>query len=925
MRRKRRLALWRRRYRAGQERLRHTLHLTRRGFRYLRWLAWSTLGVSIILYGLFPNITWESEYARNTVMTAIDYSVTREVTVGSARMNLLGDIVLREVTIRAKEGEKIPYLARAPELIVHLAYRPLARNTVRVERVEVHEPEVHMAYYLDGTWNTAGLFEIRPPDTEPYRVDVEIEDGHYLLTDYSAATPVVWDCRQVNGELVLNNHTEYTVQYSGTAKISDTAPLEFAGQVYPARGTVTVKAQIEKAPALWTRPYLTAAGLMLTNGTLDADADLQFRPGGYLCTAQISAQATGLSWQGVALPPADGELELKYSFANHLLLERARLVRDDIELTVRGTAAQATDYDLTVSGTAFPLAWLPAVAGNAIPGLETSGTFAGELGIIRKGARRSVRLQADLAKASVNWLDLLRKPAGQRLPVRLTAEAAEDGVLRVDQLLAELNGGMVTAVPAPGGEWSVSFRALPVLAARQVSPALNSVLAEAGLHADGSAEGRLTTGAAGTMTLNLDAVAVTSAGFNKPAGVPLRLSGSYRRSPLWHLTAESWKLGVSGGRLEYAQRAGGVWQLLVVAHTLQQADLRGAFPRLTQGPLGDVSWSGPLAGEVNCTVDSRGEQYAGKISGAAAELSLGDWWVKPVGMPFTADFEARRSGEALTVSRAKIQAGGSSFRLTGASDFISNLADYTVVIDRCQPVDLRQLLTFWRDRVYQFGSWDGSGKGTMHVTRSGETTDYALDLDLGAAQCEVEEYFRKPRGMPATAQVELAVMPGRVVVRRGNLSVGRSKLAVSGSVIPTGEYQVDLTLKADIFAPEMSQVMLNLDQRRVVGYPVPTLLDSLQDHDQRIDLEWQVRGSFAKPQFELEMRKALNEGLRNSLDNRFRALGLLVEGTLRIGGRIIALPFNVLRFFTRDGGDTHAAPRREAGMGDTRPGIRQQP
>ncbi len=919
MRRRRRLARWRRRWRALGEAVRRSLHLTRRGFRYLRWLAWTLAAGLLAFYGLFPNITWESEYARQVAGTAIVRTITREVAIGSARMNLLGDIVLREVTIRARDGENIPFLAYAPKIVVHLDYRPLARHTVQVASVDVHEPEVHMDHYLDGSWNTAGLFETGTHDTEPYQVGLEIDDGHYLLRDFRTDSPVLWDCQDVDGDVILNKHGEYTVTFDGDADVAGVAPLEYSGTVFVERGTVTMRAAIDRAPCAWTWPYLDHAGVRAAGGTLKAETRLRFQPDGYLCSAQITADDAGLAWQGVQLPPGDGTLELSYRDSNKTLaIDAAHLVRNDIDLTVRGSAGNG-DYALTVVGNAFPLSWLPAVAGRALPDFEAAGTFAGELAIARTAGARSVRLQADLEKAAIRWSDLLEKPAGRALPLRLTAAAANDAPLRIDQVQVALEAGALTATPAADGGWGLSFSNLPVTVAAGLSPVLRAVLAEAGVTVDGSASGTLATGTTGALDLNLDAAAVSSAGFTKAAGVPLRLTGTYQRRPQWRLTASSWKLGESGGRLEYAAHPGGVWQLLVVAHTLLHNDLR-ALPRLVRGPLAALRWTGPLAGEISCTVDTAGQRYEAKVNGGRAELSYSDWLTKAAGMPFTAEVSAAVAGETLKINRAQVQAGGSVFRITGESDFAHELADFTVLSDRCQPAELRQLIPYWREHAYQFGAWDGAGKGMLRMTRSGETTDYVFNLDLTNASWEIEDLLRKERELAAVLQGELSFMPGRVLVKRGNLSVGRSKLDVTGDVVPSGDYQVALNLKTDIYAPEVNRYLLNLDQRRVVGYPATTLIDSLQDRQHRIDLEWQVRGTFAKPQFELEMRKAISEGLRNTIDNRFRSLGLLVEGTLRIGGKIIALPFNVLRIFTREEHDTRDQAATDAG---TQPAIRQ--
>ncbi len=908
LRRARRLARWRRRYRALLERIRRTLHMTRRTFRYLRWGVWGLAAVLLLVYGLFPHITFEAEFLSDEVDAAIERTITHEVTIGSTRMNLLGDLVLRDVTIAARDGDNQPYLARSPRLVVSLTYRPLNRRKLVVDKVTAYQPEVRMAYYLDGTWNTQGLFTTGHHDTEHYRCDVEIVDGHYLLTDYHADTPVPWDCTEVDATLQVSAHDEFTLQFRGEAQAGG-APLTFRGDIYPQRDMVNITARVRNLPAARALPYLAQSGLRLGGGTLAGEAELFFRADGYLCRAEVQAAGTGGGWQAIDLPPGDAQLSVEYlSTGGALALRRLRLERSDVTLEANGTAT-SDGHDLHLRSGAFPLAWLPRVAGTAMPELRAAGTFAGTVHTQRTARSSALTVEADLAAAALAWEELLNKRPGTPLALTLAASGGADGRLRPDRVTATLGTGSVVLLPAADGAWGITFTRAPLATLQQLSPALRRALAEGELSARGTLDGRAQSGAGGSFDLELTATTLQCDRFVKPAGMTAKLAGTFQGAPAWKLTGRSWQLGQSSGRLELSRAGDGLLQVLVTANALHESDLRAVLPHLSAGPFGDVHWTDAASGNIACTSDSRSSVYAGRLAAAGAAVSIGDWLHKPAGMPFVIDFSLRRQGDITIVAKTTVQANNSVFSVIGESNEGRELADFTVSSERCSPADLRQLFVFWRERGDRLGAWDGMTSGVLRLTRSGETSDYVISLNLQQTAWEYEDVFRKARGQPASLQTDISVMPGRVLLRRSELHIAQSTLRASGSVIPSGDYRVDLTLMADIYTPEVNTYLLNLDQRRVVGYPATTLIDSLQDRDRRIDLEWQVQGTFAKPQFALEMNKAVSEALRNTIDNRFRSLGLLVEGTLRIGGRIIALPFNVLRIFTRDReAETRAVP-----------------
>lgn len=885
-------------------RLRRALHLTRRGFRYLRWTVLAVVAILLAVYVLFPNITWESETVRARIETEIQKALTRPVTVARARMNLLGEAVLNDVTIYAGPGDTTP-LALCPKMIIEFSYRPLNDQPVAVKAVTAWRPEVFMEYNRDGTWNSSGLFAKGETGVAEYRTDVEIRDGHYVLIDHRVEPPVVWNCYEVEGDLVIVDRGEFSLTFKGESSVEKEVALKFNGTVYPSRGLVNVRGRFDAAPAEWFRPYAVAAGVELVGGKVGADLDLHFRGDGHSAQGTITPDGVAATVGELALPAAPGaRVELKYlSLPDRVQLQQFALQWGGLDLKATGELRGPADYALQLSSPAFPAGWVTAAGRSALAGFRLDGTVAGDLNLIRAGSERTITGDFDLRNLAFSRERLVRKPAGQPLRVALAATSDSAGTALQRLVLSPGAGELRIVPPTAAGNWRLELAALPAESLQSYSPLLRETIAAAGVKLAGPLSGTVSVG--GTVSGDLElsqAELEVGTVFRKAKGIGAACGFTLRDTPLGRqLKLNSWKIGRSRGAFSLLPQPGG-WAIEAACGQLNRGDLFRAFPGLGSGALAHLDWDGEISGKVAVSSDTVGLRYFVTAAAPGSFVAWKGWWRKPAAMPLTVTVTCREQGDRFTLDKGTLAFGGSTVEAVGAFDAAGRQYNFTVHTRTCRVEDILKTFSGLGEGMERMGDWGGEARGTAIINGTPERTDYYGSLNLDQAQVKLGDEFQKLMGVPATLDYRIEEYPARLDIRLFELRLGQSRLVANGAVYPRERNRVDLTLKGNLFTPEVKGFIPNLDRKRIVGYPATELISALRDRENRILLEWKVQGTFDTPEFQLDFRQALAEGLRRSVDAQLRVLGKVVGG-------LISLPFRVLGIISDDPGrDT--APRR---------------
>jgi hypothetical protein len=311
---------------------------------FVRMLVFTVVGGcagAVILYQRFTN----PGAVRETVLAKLKTLFPGAVaTVDSARLRILGGIVVSELRLARKDDPDSGEILHVPSAVLYHDKQKILEGELALRKVELLRPHVRAVRTRDGAWNLQGLSgKLQPHLPLPI---VVIHQGTLLLEDRSeGGTGKTVELTDV--DLRLINDPLSTVTIVGSANSPVAGKLHVSGQWErnTQEITLTLQAQrvslagivVERLQKLC--PVGTLEGLKL-EGEADLKADVAYRPGtSQPLTYDVRLQVTKAKLQHPKLPLPLEDLEASLRSSNgDLRLEKLQARSGLTEIEARGSA-----------------------------------------------------------------------------------------------------------------------------------------------------------------------------------------------------------------------------------------------------------------------------------------------------------------------------------------------------------------------------------------------------------------------------------------------------------------------------------------------------------------------------------------------------------------------------------------------------------
>jgi len=203
------------------------------------------------------------------------------ITADSARLRLLGGIVVSEVRMTRRDDADMLNFLYVPTAIIYHDKERLLDGRFSIRKMELDRPRFHVLRDEEGRWNLAGL--LAPPDPSERIPTILIKQGTIIVEDRRAHGSPPLEIKDVS--LTIINDPEQTVTFEGSGVSSVTGPVQMSGswQRDGGQASLTVDATVVPVgPVLVQRlagvcPELGTHAEDLT-GSGNLHATLDFRP-----------------------------------------------------------------------------------------------------------------------------------------------------------------------------------------------------------------------------------------------------------------------------------------------------------------------------------------------------------------------------------------------------------------------------------------------------------------------------------------------------------------------------------------------------------------------------------------------------------------------------------------------------------------------
>ena len=249
---------------------------------FVRTLVFSIVGVcacAVLLYQRFTNPAAVREQVLAKLKSHFPGALA---TVDSARLHLLGGIMVNELRLARRDDPDKTELLHVPSAVLYHDKEKILEGELSLRRVELHRPRLRVQRSKDGSWNLEGLSgQMQPNMPLPTLV---IHQGTLIVED-RADGGTGKSVELTNVELTLINDPLATVVITGSAGTEATGKFQISGQWQrnSQQMVLALKAQQVALGALVVErlekicPGGSLEGLKL-EGRADLKADISYQP-----------------------------------------------------------------------------------------------------------------------------------------------------------------------------------------------------------------------------------------------------------------------------------------------------------------------------------------------------------------------------------------------------------------------------------------------------------------------------------------------------------------------------------------------------------------------------------------------------------------------------------------------------------------------
>jgi hypothetical protein len=244
----------------------------------MNWQKWLIRGlvvslVAVLAAGGILYSLWTSPQAiRQLVQEKLGVRfLSVSVEVGSARLRLLGGILVRELRLARSDALDRAGFLYVPSAVIHHDKEQMLDGKVAIRRVELTRPHLRLIRERDGRFNLTGI--LGPVELHERMPTLVIRQGTIVFEDRSKSESTILEIRDVH--LTMINDPLPTLQIEGTGQVDLLGPVRFRASIH--RATF-------------------AASMDLDLSAITLNADLAQRISGY--RPELASHLSGLSATG---------------------------------------------------------------------------------------------------------------------------------------------------------------------------------------------------------------------------------------------------------------------------------------------------------------------------------------------------------------------------------------------------------------------------------------------------------------------------------------------------------------------------------------------------------------------------------------------------------------------------------------------------
>lgn len=255
----------------------------------MSWRKWLVRGLVFTVLGGFGAAIWTYQYwtnpeaiRRQVIGQLEEHFIGATVRLESARLQLLGGILVNELRLTHLDGKDQDPLLYVPSAIIYHDKEKLLDGKLGIRKIDLYQPRMHVIRRADGSWNVAGVLgPVNPEETIP---TIVIHKGTILIEDHLAAPDLMpVEIHNVGVTIVNDPLPTLQIHARGTSDLLGPVRAHAAWQ----RLTEAIHVSIE-APSTPVCPALTqrlaafcanaARHARELEGVLAARAELDYDP-----------------------------------------------------------------------------------------------------------------------------------------------------------------------------------------------------------------------------------------------------------------------------------------------------------------------------------------------------------------------------------------------------------------------------------------------------------------------------------------------------------------------------------------------------------------------------------------------------------------------------------------------------------------------
>lgn len=161
--------------------------------------------LSALVYGLL-NINGLIEKNREYIVSQVENSIDREVSVGSIRLNLFGGLGLNLSGLQIKDDPNFHSgnFIETDELIVNVKLLPLISKDIQVKKIILKTPLIRIIKDSSGNFNFSGLAKSEQDSQEKPQSESGVKDFKISVVDISDGVVQYLDLKDGNAVLIEN-------------------------------------------------------------------------------------------------------------------------------------------------------------------------------------------------------------------------------------------------------------------------------------------------------------------------------------------------------------------------------------------------------------------------------------------------------------------------------------------------------------------------------------------------------------------------------------------------------------------------------------------------------------------------------------------------------------------------------------------------